>query len=438
MSYFIISMYNKDVIVLFKFVKLTKKEKIWSKVSCLMVLIVLIVFGASNDNGYTSVKSVRNYVADNTLTIKFNQAQGKYVIATCNTNANGNVSADCASCVASVCNGWHHDLGISDPGLREMNGSQIATYPFNNYSYTNYYCVSGTSNPDNESRVCDACYVCKDNENIKKWSADGTMADASCPAGYIKNTNISESDCVTKTPSCYVCDNDEHVMSWGYSSDEIKASDNGACKGSYKEDSSINQSMCVTTKPSCYVCDSDNHVMSWGYSSDEIKASDNGACKGSYKEDASINQSMCVTTKPSCYVCDSDNHVMSWGYSSDEIKASDNGTCSGNYNKNESIDESMCVTTRPSCYVCDSDNHIMSWGYSSDEIKASDNGACSGNYNRDESIGELFCRTIDIPEENIDTGSLSIYIVFSVIAGVTILAVGSYYYLIKYNNKKTM
>ena len=183
---------------------------------------------------YTSAGPVCSYVAKSTKdthTITFFESKQEYTVKTCETDKNGYLSSSCLNEVYSVCSKWSLIKKNGDNEQPGINKSTMANNKFIND--VNYYCVAGTS-------IHYECYVCNDNNNIMKWSTNGT-GDDNCSAGYTKDTSINEANCKTKTPSCHVCNSDSNIMKW--SIDGLK--DNN-CSAGYTEDTSINEANCFT------------------------------------------------------------------------------------------------------------------------------------------------------------------------------------------------
>ena len=242
---------------MFKFLKNYKKD-ITKKTLSAFVLIMI----------FTSVILIVGATyASNSYTIVFNRAEGNEVMRTCYTDANGKLDSDCINTISTVCSKWSTDKYFGTP-----QSNQIAVSEFSNMTFTenkNFYCVGGSSGTYNMG-----CYVCKEDESIMHWAANGNATD-NCKGGYYKSTVITdEGKCVTVVPdACYVCKNDSNVMKWDNNGDA-----NSECSSGFILDpdaKSIEQ--CKTFIPdACYICKTDTNVMKW----DNNGSSDNKCSSG--------------------------------------------------------------------------------------------------------------------------------------------------------------
>lgn len=254
---------------MFKFINYFKEE-----IKNTSLVAIATVFSVG-----TILMVVGNTYAANSYKIVFNRAENTEVMKTCYTNQNGKLDEECISVIRNICNQWSLDVWNGGVQSNPINSTAFRDLTFSRD--TNYYCVAGTS-----GKYDMGCYVCKNDETIMHWGANGN-SDSNCPSGYYK-TNTPEKDCKPVIPeSCYVCKNDSNVMKWDNNGD----SDNNCSSGYTPIDKPIDE--CKTIVPNtCYVCKNDENIMKW----DNNGGSDNNCKDGYYSVNKPLDE--CKTIIP--------------------------------------------------------------------------------------------------------------------------------------------
>lgn len=230
---------------MFDFLKKNRKD-VTKKTLVIFIFVILVtclvlIFGAT--------------YAANSYTIVFNRAEGNEVMKTCYTDAKGKLDADCINVIGDVCSEWSTDKYYGTPQKNGIHVSKFADMTFTGNK--NYYCVGNSSGKYNMG-----CYVCKADEDIMHWAANGDATDE-CKGGYYKSTVITkEGKCVTKVPeSCYVCKSDKNIMKWDNNGDPNKE-----CSAGFIPDpdaKSLAQCKTVVKSEACYACRKDETIMKW-------------------------------------------------------------------------------------------------------------------------------------------------------------------------------
>ena len=90
--------------------------------------------------------------------------------------------------------------------------------------------VEDTSITDDKNcvPVVSACYECKANSHLMKWSTNGD-GDTKCPGGY-KETTKTQAECVDETQACYECKADSNILKWKYDD-----TGDDSCPGGYNK-----------------------------------------------------------------------------------------------------------------------------------------------------------------------------------------------------------